>query len=128
MRLCSWEDVEQLPISKRSKKIGGDGPGDATHTIAGSRAAARRIATSGLALGVLACSLSACSTAPAQNIMGSFFPAWMLCAFLGIIAAVVLRLCLGAVGLAAFVPLPAVTFVIVAAAVTLLVWLIRFGH
>ncbi|WP_419759134.1 YtcA family lipoprotein [Acidisoma sp.] len=72
--------------------------------------------------------LSACSTAPAQDILGSFFPAWMLCAVIGIAAAVILRLVLGAVGLAAFVPLPALTFIAVAIAMTLLIWLIWFGH
>ena len=43
--------------------------------------------------------MSACTGAPAQNVLGSFFPAWMLCAAVGIAAAVLLRLLLGAAGM-----------------------------
>jgi YtcA family len=35
--------------------------------------------------------LAGCSTSPAQNMFGSFFPAWMVCAVAGIAGAIVLR-------------------------------------
>ncbi len=72
--------------------------------------------------------LSACSAAPAQNILGSFFPAWMLCASIGVGAAILARLCLGAIGIEASVPAPPLTYIALAAAITLLVWLLWFGH
>lgn len=36
--------------------------------------------------------LTGCSRAPSFNILGSFFPAWILCGVLGILLAVALRL------------------------------------
>jgi hypothetical protein len=36
--------------------------------------------------------IAGCSRAPSLNIMGSFFPAWLLCAALGILLAALLRL------------------------------------
>jgi hypothetical protein len=39
----------------------------------------------------LALLATGCSRAPTFNILGSFFPAWILCGFLGILLAVVVR-------------------------------------
>jgi hypothetical protein len=36
--------------------------------------------------------LAGCSRVPSFNILGSFFPAWILCGILGILLAVVVRL------------------------------------
>ena len=72
--------------------------------------------------------ITGCSAAPAQDVLGSFFPAWMLCAAIGILAAVVLRIMLTWVGIAESVPVPPVTYIILATAMTLLVWLLWFGH
>ena len=71
---------------------------------------------------------TSCSKAPAQDLFGSFFPAWMLCAAAGIGAAILLRLVLGFAGIMPFVPAPALTFIAVSIAVTLLAWLLWFGH
>jgi hypothetical protein len=51
----------------------------------------QRIAVAGVsfALQLLA---AGCSRAPTFNILGSFFPAWILCGILGILLAVVVRL------------------------------------
>ena len=123
-RVSANSDTEANRLARNSGgAFAGEDRGGAT-----AQKTAGRIAIAGFAVGVVACSLSACSTAPAQDILGSFFPAWMLCAALGIAAAIVLRLALGAVGLAAFVPLPALTFIVLAIAMTLLIWLLRFGH
>ena len=72
--------------------------------------------------------ITGCSAAPAQDLLGSFFPAWMLCAVIGVLAAVVLRLMLTWVGIAEDVPMPSLTYVVLATALTLLVWLLWFGH
>ncbi len=69
-----------------------------------------------------------CSTSPAQNILGSFFPAWMLCAALGIVIAVIIRLILSATRIGEYVIAPPLTYACVAAAATLLVWLLWFGN
>ena len=71
---------------------------------------------------------SGCSDAPAQNILGSFFPAWMLCAAIGIAVSVVLRLLLGATGIEAHVPVAPLSYIACAVAITLLAWLLWFGH
>ena len=36
--------------------------------------------------------LTSCSRAPSFNILGSFFPAWLLCGLLGIVLTVIVRL------------------------------------
>jgi hypothetical protein len=46
----------------------------------------------GTALGIpLVLTATGCSRAPTFNILGSFFPAWILCAVLGILLAVLVR-------------------------------------
>ncbi len=72
--------------------------------------------------------LAGCSRAPSQNILGSFFPAWMLCAAMGFGAAVACRVILGALRLDKHVLAPPVGYLAVAVAVTLFVWLYRFGQ
>jgi len=72
--------------------------------------------------------LAGCTTSPAQNILGSFFPAWMLCAAAGIVIAVLSRLVLGALGVSQYLIAPPLTHLSVAMAGTLLVWLLWFGH
>ena len=71
---------------------------------------------------------SSCSAAPAQDIMGSFFPAWMLCVVIGVAAAACLRLVLGVVGVHGYVVAPLLTYLAAALAVTMLIWLVWFGH
>ncbi len=69
-----------------------------------------------------------CSPAPSQDILGSFFPSWMLCTAVGIGAALALRLIIGAAGLDKHVLAPPLAYLAVAVAVTLFLWLLRFGH
>ena len=72
--------------------------------------------------------MSGCNGAPAQEVLGSFFPAWMLCAVFGVAVSVVLRLLLGATGIGVHVPVAPLIYIAVAAAITLLAWLLWFGH
>jgi ABC-type uncharacterized transport system permease subunit len=73
-------------------------------------------------------SLAGCSTSPAQNMFGSFFPAWMLCAAAGIVIAVLLRLVLSALDVNQYLIAPPLTYFSIAVTGTLLVWLLWFGH
>lgn len=77
---------------------------------------------------VLALLLAGCSTSPSLNLLGSFFPAWMLCAAGGIVIAVILRQVLGAIGVNRYLIAPPLTHLSIAVAGTLLVWLLWFGH
>ena len=72
--------------------------------------------------------LAGCGTAPAQDILGSFFPAWILCGALGLGAAIACRLILGAVGLNQHVLAPPFSYLAVAVAVAVFVWLLQFGQ
>ena len=72
--------------------------------------------------------LVSCSASPAQEILGSFFPAWMLCAAIGVAGAVVGRRLLVAVGVNEWIPAAPLTYIGLAAAVTLLIWLIWFSR
>ena len=72
--------------------------------------------------------LAACTGAPAINVVGSYFPAWMLCALLGIALAVCIRQALVILGLEGNLVLPLATHTAVALAATLAIWLVWFGH
>lgn len=72
--------------------------------------------------------LSSCTRAPLQEVLGSFFPSWMLCAALGAVAAAGLRAMLGALGMQNMVTLPMPTYLAFTIAVTFTVWLVFFGH
>jgi hypothetical protein len=79
--------------------------------------------------GAIAASLlTGCSTSPAQNMLGSFFPAWMLCAASGIVIAVVVRQVLCALGVNHYLIVPSLTYLCIAVAGTLMTWLLWFGH
>jgi hypothetical protein len=54
--------------------------------------------------------LTGCSAAPSQNILGSYFPSWMLCVFAGLGATVVFRQILVATGLDKSLPAPLVVY------------------
>lgn len=82
-----------------------------------------------LAVGhVAALCLAACSASPAQNMFGSFFPAWMMCTAAGIAGAVILRQVLSTFGIAQHLIAPPLTYLCIAVAGTLVVWLMWFGH
>ena len=72
--------------------------------------------------------LAGCGTAPSQNILGSFFPSWILCGALGICVAIACRLLLGAIGLNQHVLAPPVSYIAIAVAAALFIWLLQFGQ
>ena len=65
---------------------------------------------------------------PSLDLLGSYFPAWMLCAAAGIFAAVIVRQVLMIVGVGEYVIAPLLTYVGLALSATFLIWLLMFGH
>jgi hypothetical protein len=76
----------------------------------------------------LALAVSGCSHAPTLDLFGSYFPAWMLCAVAGILAAVVIRQILSLAGIHEYVLAPLLTYTGFAVSAALLLWLFWFGH
>jgi hypothetical protein len=76
----------------------------------------------------IALSVAACSYSPTMDLLGSYFPAWMLCAVIGIVAAVIIRQILAVARINDYVVAPLLTYAGLAVSVTLLAWLFWFGH
>lgn len=71
--------------------------------------------------------LSACSAAPSRNLLGSYFPTWMLCALLGLFGVLLVRLLLVRSGIDQALPLPALVYLSLWIAMTLATWLLWLG-
>ena len=65
---------------------------------------------------------------PTLDLFGSYFPAWMLCAVVGILTAVIIRQALVVSGIGEYVIAPLLTYAGLTISATLLVWLVWFGH
>jgi YtcA family len=76
----------------------------------------------------IALPVAACSYSPTMDLLGSYFPAWMLCAVIGIVAAVIIRQILAVAGINDYVVAPLLTYAALAVSATLLAWLLWFGH
>jgi YtcA family len=72
--------------------------------------------------------VSGCSHSPTMDLLGSYFPAWMLCVGIGILAAVIIRQILALAGIHEYVVAPLLTYAAFAVSATLLAWLLWFGH
>jgi hypothetical protein len=99
---------------------------------AGSRTSIRRGRYRRDSLGLrriaIALPVAACSSAPTMDLLGSYFPAWMLCAVLGIVVAVIIRQLLAVAGISEHIVAPLLTYAALAVSATLLAWLFWFGH
>jgi len=80
------------------------------------------------AAGVIICLLTSCSRSPSQDILGSFFPAWMLCAVIAILLTIVVRRVAIKIGLDALLPARLLVYVGVATTFTFLLWLAVYGN
>jgi hypothetical protein len=69
-----------------------------------------------------------CSHAPTMNLFGSYFPAWMLCAAVGIVATVIFWRILVMAGIHEYVIAPLLTYTGLALSAALLSWLLWFGY
>ena len=76
----------------------------------------------------IALPVAGCNNAPTMDLFGSYFPAWMLCAAVGLVAAVIIRQVLAVAGINDYVVAPLLTYAGLAASATLLAWLLWFGH
>jgi hypothetical protein len=72
--------------------------------------------------------VGACSYSPTMDMFGSYFPAWMLCAAIGIVTTIIIRQILAVVGISDYVVAPLLTYTALAVSATLLTWLLWFGH
>lgn len=104
------------PVASHRARAERPGRG-ATMTVAGFRAG----------LGVLAAGLGGCSLAPYQNVLGSFFPSWMLCVLAGIVATAIVHKVLVVARLAEVLPVPLLTYLAMTAAFTFSAWLAWLG-
>jgi hypothetical protein len=92
------------------------------------RAGRRRCAPRAFWRTAIALPVAACSYSPTMDLLGSYFPAWMLCAAIGVAAAVIIRQILAVAGIDEYVVAPLLTYAGLAVAATLLAWLFWFGH
>jgi hypothetical protein len=70
------------------------------------------------------CVLSGCSGSPSRNILGSYFPSWMVCALFGLATALVARVALKLSGLLNELPMPLVVLLSLGCAMTFALWLL----
>jgi hypothetical protein len=71
--------------------------------------------------------MTACSASPSRNILGSYFPTWMVCALIGIVVVVVIRGVLVKTGVDAELPVPVIVYLCLWTAATLAIWLVWLG-
>ena len=83
----------------------------------------RRIAKCGAISAPLV--FSGCGRAPSFDILGSFFPAWLVCLMLGILAAAISHMLLLRVKVA--LAFPILVYPSLAALLTFLLWLVFFS-
>jgi YtcA family len=69
-------------------------------------------------------SLAGCNGAPSRNILGSYFPSWMVCALVGIAVAAIARVILKSTGLLQELPAPFVVILAIGCAATFALWLL----
>ena len=58
----------------------------------------------------IALPVAGCSYAPTLDLLGSYFPGWMLCTVLGVAAAVIIRQILAVAGINEYVVAPLLTY------------------
>ena len=77
-----------------------------------------------VAISAVLCGTAGCSGAPAHDILGSYFPSWMICVLLGLILALVTRQILVATRIDEALPAPVVVYLFIAVAFAFALWLL----
>jgi len=72
--------------------------------------------------------LGGCSYSPTVDVLGSYFPAWMLCIIIGIFSTLIVRLLLMSFGIHSHLRLKPLVFSCTAIFFTLAVWLVFFKN
>jgi cytochrome c oxidase subunit IV len=75
----------------------------------------------------VAAQLTGCRLAPTFNILGSFFPSWLICLFAGIIVAVIANRLFARFALDKEILLPVVVYPCIALLFACTIWLIFFS-
>jgi hypothetical protein len=83
-----------------------------------------RISEPRLLAGTLIVTLTGCDGSPSRNILGSYFPSWMVCALAGLVLALIARAVLKATGILTELPAPLVVLMAFGCAVTFGLWLL----
>jgi len=73
---------------------------------------------------LLPCLLGGCDGAPSRNILGSYFPSWMVCALAGLALALAAHAIFKALGMLEELPVPLVVMLAIGCAGTFALWLI----
>ncbi len=68
------------------------------------------------------------NSSPTQNILGSYFPAWMLCALIGFIMTVIIYVIFIKIGIDEFIPAKLLIYLGLATSITFITWLLWFGN
>ena len=68
--------------------------------------------------------LMGCSAAPSTNVLGSYFPSWMVCVLIGMGLAIVIRWILVKLGIEKELPAPIVVYLAAAIAFSFAAWLL----
>ena len=68
--------------------------------------------------------LHGCSNAPSRNILGSYFPTWMVCALIALVVTLVVRGLFVRAGIDAVLPVPLIAYLALFAAFTFTAWLV----
>jgi len=68
--------------------------------------------------------LTGCSAAPSTNILGSYFPSWMICVLIGMCLALVIRWILVKLGIDKELPAPIVVYLLATTAFSFAAWLL----
>jgi YtcA family len=68
--------------------------------------------------------VAGCDGAPSRNILGSYFPSWMVCALVGLVLMLVARAVLKLTGLLEELPAPLVVLLAFGCAVNFAMWLV----
>ena len=72
--------------------------------------------------------VSGCHLAPSVNILGSFFPAWLICIVTGLVLTVVVRQLFVAAGIAPYLQPTALVYPCLGLLLIFATWLVLFGH
>ena len=89
-----------------------------------SRSYLSRRAAVGLLVVVAPFYLSACSASPSRNILGSYFPTWMICALIGLAGTAFIRTVFIRTGIDGELPAAFLVYLCVFIALTFAVWLV----
>jgi hypothetical protein len=83
--------------------------------------------TTGVVAATLALAGCSLAGAPSYSIFGAFFPAWLLCAGIGVAGAICLRRIAIGTGLEPKMPFKPLVYIAFAAALALSTWMLLFG-